>query len=321
MSGSFDVIVARLMREHGLRRADQASAHSDCGSSYLLPPAVGSGGVWTFRAEAHLGLVMIDAMFRQPFALSLRGVSCTCISFFQRLSGTTDALTETLYVNEPDPDAPVVCFLPGGRVKGMILLFDPALGLGELFGTGRFRPAPKLLPLNGLRHIPELNQILVQIEQCPIRGDSDMAKLFYRAKLQELCTLLLGIAARPSGIGEGSVKAEDRRQIRRLRAYIEQHLDEELDLDALARAVQMSRSKLKYTFKATCGKTVRQYRDMLREQRACEALLRSDIAVSQLAQQLGFASASSFCRFFKNRTGMTPHAFRLQKCVGASNHR
>ena len=48
--------------------------------------------------------------------------------------------------------------------------------------------------------------------------------------------------------------------------------------------------------------------------RAQVLLRHSDLSVYEVAEQLGFQSATFFSRFFRRETGQTPSAYRLASC-------
>ncbi|MBP6901443.1 MAG: AraC family transcriptional regulator ligand-binding domain-containing protein [Burkholderiaceae bacterium] len=61
------------------------------------------------------------------------------------------------------------------------------------------------------------------------------------------------------------------------------------------------------------GQPYRRLRDALRRDLAVELLGREPLTLPQLAQRLGFSEASTFCRAFKQWTGMAPGAYRLAR--------
>lgn len=107
-----------------------------------------------------------------------------------------------------------------------------------------------------------------------------------------------------------AISAEDRRSIEMLQQYICDHLQDDEKMDQLASLVHMSKSKLKYTFKGVCGMTVAEYRARQRTDKACGMLRKTDVTMDEIAQSVGFGSASSFSRFFKEQTNQTPTQYR-----------
>jgi AraC-like DNA-binding protein len=55
-----------------------------------------------------------------------------------------------------------------------------------------------------------------------------------------------------------------------------------------------------------------EYLNMTRIDKACELLLREDVAMTDVAHRVGFQTASSFNRNFKRLTGSTPLQWKLR---------
>ncbi len=92
-----------------------------------------------------------------------------------------------------------------------------------------------------------------------------------------------------------------------------------VDLGDLARVADVARgaglgqSRFHELFRATHGKTPKQFRLEKLLGEAVDRLLNSRDPVSQIAYSLGYENASSFNRLFKRRFGVTPSEFRSQQ--------
>ena len=109
-----------------------------------------------------------------------------------------------------------------------------------------------------------------------------------------------------------TVSDEDQERIRFLMEYIWTHQRENADMDRLAALAHMSKSKLKYTFRAMTGMTVAEYRTQERLRCVCDLLTESDLTVEEVGAAIGFSSISSFCRFFKEQLGQSPGNYRIR---------
>jgi AraC-like DNA-binding protein len=78
----------------------------------------------------------------------------------------------------------------------------------------------------------------------------------------------------------------------------------------VARAAGLGQSRFHELFRATHGRTPKQFRLEKLLDEAVDRLLNSSDAVSQIAYSLGYENASSFNRLFKRRFGVTPGEFR-----------
>jgi len=98
--------------------------------------------------------------------------------------------------------------------------------------------------------------------------------------------------------------------LRRVFAYIDEHLDEELRLRTLARVAGLSEGRFAHNFKAATGSSPHRFVIRVRIERAKRMLDETDMTVVTVAHALGFGSASRFALLFRRATGVTPTAYR-----------
>ncbi|MGR3760632.1 AraC family transcriptional regulator [Roseobacteraceae bacterium NS-SX3] len=101
---------------------------------------------------------------------------------------------------------------------------------------------------------------------------------------------------------------EDR--ILRVLAYIHDHADGDLSLDALAGVAAMSRFHWHRVFRALTGETCAQAVRRIRLHRAATWLVREDQPIAQIAARAGYPNQGSFSRAFSESYGSSPAAFR-----------
>ena len=94
--------------------------------------------------------------------------------------------------------------------------------------------------------------------------------------------------------------------------YINSH-NEPLTVDQIAQAVELSTGHLNQLFRKYTNKTIHEYLVDYRLQMARLLLLTTEKSVSEIASELGFASASHLGSLFKTQTGITPRQYRLQQ--------
>lgn len=99
-------------------------------------------------------------------------------------------------------------------------------------------------------------------------------------------------------------------RIRRVITYLEQNLDEQVQLCDLASVGCMSRTSFSKLFKAKVGITLRQFLSAYRISKAHEMMTRFDLSITEIAIGLGFANLSTFERTFRRVTGRTPSEYR-----------
>lgn len=100
------------------------------------------------------------------------------------------------------------------------------------------------------------------------------------------------------------------KRLRRLRDFIEAHLDAELRLEDLAEATCLSTFHLSRCFRQTTGTTLHAFVMLRRVERARVLLADGRQTLADIAYRCGFASQSHFTSAFKKRTGLTPGSFR-----------
>ena len=99
--------------------------------------------------------------------------------------------------------------------------------------------------------------------------------------------------------------------LRRVKNYMEEHLQDKLSLDELAHETDYSRAHFLRMFRAATGKTPHQYLTERRIERAKSMLLEAKkISLIDVAAQCGFSSQSHLTRVFRERVGVTPSEFK-----------
>jgi len=105
----------------------------------------------------------------------------------------------------------------------------------------------------------------------------------------------------------GKVPERDVKFINRLKTYILEHLsDPELNIDALASHLAVSRSKLNRKIKSLTGLTPNNYIKTLRLKKARELLKEKGMRVSEVTYMTGFSDPNYFTLCFKKEFGENP---------------
>ncbi|WP_135554387.1 AraC family transcriptional regulator [Paenibacillus cymbidii] len=91
-----------------------------------------------------------------------------------------------------------------------------------------------------------------------------------------------------------------------------QYMKEDLSLDGIAEALNMSPVYLGRLIKKYTSKTLSDYINEYRIERAQELLRGSDKLIAAIAEETGFASNSYFGKVFKKYVGITPNEYRLR---------
>lgn len=98
--------------------------------------------------------------------------------------------------------------------------------------------------------------------------------------------------------------------------YIEQRLDEPIDLRSVSREAGISHAHFQRIFKAVTGETLKAYVRSRRLAGALELLSGTEMRILDVAITSGFESQESFARAFKRLFGLTPTEYRA---IGTRN--
>lgn len=99
-------------------------------------------------------------------------------------------------------------------------------------------------------------------------------------------------------------------QLQRVLDYIHTHIDRDLSLTELASVINISPTYFASLFKTIMGIPPHQYVIQQRVEQAKVMLKRTDLAIADIALQVGFSSHSHLTQQFKRVTGTTPKQVR-----------
>lgn len=177
-------------------------------------------------------------------------------------------------------------------------------------------------------HIPVVlltakNTVQAKIEGLELGADAYIEKPFSKEHLQAQIASLL---ANRSAIREYFASSPlvhiksmahsraDEKFLERLNEIIRQHMDDlELDVEGLARLLNMSRITLYRKIKAITGLSPLELINITRLKRAAELLAEGEYKVYEVADMVGFSSQSNFARNFHKQFGMTPTDYMHSK--------
>lgn len=98
----------------------------------------------------------------------------------------------------------------------------------------------------------------------------------------------------------------------RVIAYVEQHLDEELRVERIARSLFLSPEHIIRTFRKEKGQTPYQYIKARKMLRAKKLLQEEDVPLKEIAEMVGYSSLNAFSAQFKNTIGVSPREYRMK---------
>ena len=113
--------------------------------------------------------------------------------------------------------------------------------------------------------------------------------------------------------GGGSVPAARLRQVSTMAQYVRNHHRSPVTVADIASAVHLAPSHAMTVFRRTAGVTLGDYVTMCRVAEAQRLLLTTSLKVTEIAEEAGFGSLSSFYEHVSAACGMTPREYRRQR--------
>jgi AraC family transcriptional regulator len=111
-----------------------------------------------------------------------------------------------------------------------------------------------------------------------------------------------------------STEQDYHERIVRTLVYIQQHLDDDLDLETLARVAAFSSFHFHRIFRGLTGEAVQEYIRRLRLERAARNLKQTGERITQIALEAGFQTHESFTRAFGDMFEVSPSQYRALGC-------
>jgi AraC family transcriptional regulator len=233
-------------------------------------------------AERHEGETFVEGLPRSTLRDLTRKLTFVPAGHDFHGSQRPRALTRTTYIYI-DPGGP---------------LADPALRFGEV----EFKP--RLLFYD--RGLWEIALKLKALVENPAS--------IYRRYAEALCILLTHELVRINGdptldapLNRGGLA---RWQQKRVAAYIEEHVADDVQLETLAELARLSRYHFSRSFKRSFGMPPRRYHANRRIERAKQLLANDQLSVTAIASDIGFSDTSTFTAAFHRLTGQTPTRYR-----------
>lgn len=98
--------------------------------------------------------------------------------------------------------------------------------------------------------------------------------------------------------------------LKKIILYMNENYSSPIRLDELAKLVNLNSQYLCRYFKENIGKTITEYVNEIRIEKAAEALAETDHKIVTIAQDSGFENVGYFIRRFKREKGITPSEYR-----------
>ncbi|MFE9426400.1 helix-turn-helix transcriptional regulator [Kitasatospora sp. NPDC006697] len=123
----------------------------------------------------------------------------------------------------------------------------------------------------------------------------------------------------PAQIAGDQARLSDLARLRRVRDRIDREYAEPLNVEALARGVNMSAGHLSRQFRQAYGESPYSYLMTRRIERAAALLRRGDLSVTEICFAVGCQSLGTFSTRFTELLGVSPSAYRRAAAEGGDS--
>jgi AraC-like DNA-binding protein len=185
--------------------------------------------------------------------------------------------------------------------------FDLINASGDILPPEQIQLPPEVLPVQDAalaeavtRHIADM-ALQIRAGTPPDESRIQAAEIMLQGLLQELTAGLLS---------EQVAADEGRTMWRQVDGYIQAHLTSPPSVEWLAQHWGYTRSHFSREFTAHYGLPPQTYILNARLAHAKELLRETELSMGQIAQMTGFASPAIFATRFRQKTGMSPTAYR-----------
>ena len=107
-------------------------------------------------------------------------------------------------------------------------------------------------------------------------------------------------------------RKEEQDLYQKLLMYIDNHLEQDISLEHLAKKFYVSKYYIAHLFKRNTGISIHQY-IMKKRLAACQNAILSNISISKAYLMFGFKDYSNFYRAFKKEFGISPKEYKDMK--------
>ena len=188
----------------------------------------------------------------------------------------------------------------------LLLSLDPIAFLNTVQSAGE-RQTSELIP-----HFSAADPLVYGIG-LSLKGELESGNLGGRLYADSLCSALFAHLLHHYTSEQPPRQTRDgglpRARLRRVIEYVDVYLDRDLTLTELAAIAQLSPNYFTRSFKQSTGFTPHQYVIRQRVEKAKQLLVEGQLAIADIALEVGFAHQSHLNRHFKRWVGVTPKAF------------
>ncbi|MBU5425089.1 AraC family transcriptional regulator [Tissierella pigra] len=306
-----------LLTNRGFLPVENKGDFCVMGKCWELSDSIGTGQYWIYEQKNLYCIKIHDFSFHEDKIVEMSVPRCLSITYYESISGE-----ELIPYNRLEANC-VKTFIGGDKpFKANIHKRIPIYSTGiEIFPSyyeeylekhylGEYKsPYDAFQSIDETDDFPEMVMLLMQIKN--YRGEGIAAKLFYDAKVTEAVALVVERQRKQDSQKQITLSAKDKELLLSVTAYIDDHYAFDITLDQLSKIACMGTTKLKTSFKLLHGCTITKYIQHRRMSKAEYLLSCTDLTINQIAQTVGYNSASRFSELFRKSTGILPNEYRI----------
>ncbi|WP_042338381.1 helix-turn-helix domain-containing protein [Desulfosporosinus youngiae] len=321
MTDVIEEVYGPMLSENGFVPQPEDGRFGSMGLCWKMTGGRGAGYYWTYGQKDLFNLKIHDFYFHEDTFFEFRLPECLSITYYESVSGEElspyrrlNAGCTKTFTGGPDPCKMLIHRKIPIRSTGIEIM--PAYYqdyLEQQYPGEYVNPRDAFRSLDQTESFPEMVRLLMQVKN--YRGDGIAAKLFYESKVAEAVSLVVE-RHKKHDRREKQLSETDKRQIENLTAYINDHYAFDLPQERLARIACMGATKLKTSFRQYHDCTITEYIRQRRLSQAEYLLSSTDLSIGQVAQTVGYQSASRFAQLFRKSTGLVPNDYRKISLAG-----
>ncbi|KPU42995.1 bifunctional transcriptional activator/DNA repair enzyme AdaA [Oxobacter pfennigii] len=316
MKDIIEDIYRPMLSERGFSPNPGNQRYGRAGLCWKLSEDMGEGYYWIYGQKNLFDIKIHDFYFHEDSFMEFDLPECLNITQFESISGEELSPYRRL-------TAGCIKSIIGGYTPYKILIHKkiPICSIGIEIMPAYYEdylkkqyPGEYLNPHDAFAHVgqttnfPEMARLLSQVKN--YRGEGISARLFYEAKVAEAVSLVVERQKKCAFKQEVKLSLQDVKQIETVTSYINDHFAFDLPLIRLSRIACMGTTKLKSCFKQFHGYTITEYIQQRRMSQAEHLLSSTNLTIGQIAQTVGYVSASRFAELFRLSTGLLPGEYR-----------
>ena len=166
-----------------------------------------------------------------------------------------------------------------------------------------------LLQTNQIILTKSLEKVAMEILNCKMNAPA--AEFFFKAKANEWISIVIDTYLNRK---KYKIEIDDDKALEDVAKFLEDHFATNVNQETLEKISKMSGTKLKNLFKGKYGQSITEYTQRKRMNVAETLLLNTQLPIKEIAESVGYLSASKFSIYYKRYKGKLPSEVRNTTC-------